>query len=500
MKLSLKLLAGYFLIVGLAGFFVMRIFVAEVKPSVRVTIEENMVDMANLLAEFAAIELRAAQVSAPPPFSQGLFARAVQDFSRREVDAKIHNHEKESLDLRVYVTDKRGIVIFDSSGKDLGKDYSAWRDVYLTLKGQYGARSTREVPGDDKTAIYHVAAPVKSGKEIIGVVTVAKPISTVSPIIDEAEHNIVTKGAWLIIASLIVGLWVSTRLQRSVTRLVRYAEAMARGQSAAKPNSSTRELQQLADAMSGMRDELDGKLYVERYVQALTHELKSPLTALQAHAELLADEVAESATPGHAGDDALAVHEARPGASSRHSAERVLEQTGRIRSLVDQMLVLSRLEGGGSPTLERKDWSLLVQAVVDGHQQAARDLELRLSFSGPGGPAWVQVDANLLSLACSNLIRNALDFSEAGQAVQCTLRHEGGAWVFAVRDHGPGLSSLAREKLFERYFSTPRPGTGVRSSGLGLALAREIVHAHKGQIALDNVQPGCLASIRLKPA
>jgi two-component system, OmpR family, sensor histidine kinase CreC len=482
MRISLKLLAGYFLIVGLAAYFVMRIFVAEIKPSVRVTIEENMVDMANLLAELAAVEMQKAGSSATLAFSENTFSKAINQFTKREVAAKIWNHHKDELDLRVYVTDHQGIVLYDSSGRDLGKDYSAWRDVYLTLKGQYGARSTREIPGDDTTAIYHVAAPIKRDQEIIGVLTVAKPISSVSPIIDQAEQSILSKGVWLILGSLLIGLWVSYRLQRSVGRLVGFAEALAKGEQALRPHSSTMELEQLATSIEKLRGQVDGKQYVERYVQALTHEIKSPLTALQAHAELLVDEKNQ---------------DPKAGDNNSHSADRVLEQTFRIRTLVDQMLVLTRLEGGHAPRLETLDWHALLDKQITLHleQAALRKIDLRLDH--PTLPVKVQGDENLLSLACSNLIQNAIDFSPPHATIHCWLERSDKAWVFNVRDRGIGLSPLAITKLFERYFSTPRPSTGARSSGLGLALSKEIVQAHHGTLSIEPADPGVLASIRL---
>jgi two-component system, OmpR family, sensor histidine kinase CreC len=501
MRISLKLLAGYFLIVGLAAYFVMRIFVAEIKPSVRVTIEENMVEMANMLAELATpelikINLQVKKSPNPKPsdiklsesqsseskFSESSFAIAVTQFTQREVNAKIWNHQKVELNLRVYVTNDKGIVLYDSSGKDLGKDYSAWRDVYLTLRGQYGARSTREIYGDDKSAIYHVAAPIKNGKDIIGVVTVAKPISSVSPIIDQAEQNILSKGLWLVLGSLAIGLWVSYRLQRSVGRLVGFAESLAKGEQAPRPASSTKELQQLAASIEKLRGQLDGKRYVEGYVQALTHELKSPLTALQAHAELLADGNEDSGGATKA---------------TKHSAGRVLEQTFRIRALVDQMLVLTRLESGHVPPLVPLDWLKLLEKLFTEYFELARLRDIRLQFERPNFPVLVLGDETLLSLACSNLLQNALDFSPGASTVRCWLETDEKQLIFLVKDEGVGLSVLAKIKLFERYFSTPRLSTGARSSGLGLSLSKEIIHAHHGSISIEQVDPGVLAKVSL---
>ena len=64
-------------------------------------------------------------------------------------------------------------MLFDSEGKAAGLDYSRWNDVYLTLQGKYGTRSTRSDPADDASAVMHVAAPVRDGERIIGVLTVA---------------------------------------------------------------------------------------------------------------------------------------------------------------------------------------------------------------------------------------------------------------------------------------------------------------------------------------
>ena len=130
MHLGIRILLGFFLITGLAGVFVLRIFVAEVKPSVREVMEDMMVDTANLLAELAADDLRAGAMPS------GHFATQVAAYARRPVDARIWGLDKQSLDIRVYVTDVRGKVVFDSAQQAVGQDFSQWRDVARTLREQ----------------------------------------------------------------------------------------------------------------------------------------------------------------------------------------------------------------------------------------------------------------------------------------------------------------------------------------------------------------------------
>lgn len=167
MKLSVRLFLGYFFLVAVAGALVLMLVVKQISPGVRTALEASLVDTANLLAELAAPDLKTGHIA------DGHFAQAVQRYSKRPVSATIFAFPKQSLDYRVYVTDAAGVVRFDSAGTAVGENYARWNDVYLTLQGQYGARSSQTDPGDKRSSTMHVAAPVRDGESLIGVVTVA---------------------------------------------------------------------------------------------------------------------------------------------------------------------------------------------------------------------------------------------------------------------------------------------------------------------------------------
>src|ERR1041385_4502603 len=120
MKIGLRIFLGYFLIVGLAGFFVMRVFVNEVKPGVRQSMEDTLIDTANVLAQLASRDLREGHIG------DGEFARAVDRLTRARAEAPIWGYRKNRFDYRIYVTDDHGIVVYDSDRQALGKDYSRW--------------------------------------------------------------------------------------------------------------------------------------------------------------------------------------------------------------------------------------------------------------------------------------------------------------------------------------------------------------------------------------
>ncbi|MBF9266947.1 two-component system sensor histidine kinase CreC, partial [Acidovorax cattleyae] len=139
MRLGLRLLFAFFLINGIAAFFVLRVFTAEIKPSVREVMEDMMVDTANLLAELASDDLASGRLAAvsqgAPGTPESDFARHVRRYASRPVDASIWGLSKQTLDFRIYVTDARGRVVFDTERRAVGDDYSQWRDVARTLRG-----------------------------------------------------------------------------------------------------------------------------------------------------------------------------------------------------------------------------------------------------------------------------------------------------------------------------------------------------------------------------
>lgn len=473
MKLSLRILLGYFLVVGLTGVFALIIVVREVKPSVRETIEETMVDAANLLAALAAADMQAGRLA------DGAFATQVRAYAQRHVDAPIWHFHKTSLDFRIYVTDAAGRVVFDSDGRAVGDDYSRWNDVRRTLLGQYGARSTQSEPGKDASSVFHVAAPVlDDGGRIIGSLTVAKPIASVDPIIGRAERSITRYGLLLVAASLAVGLFMTVRLSASVGRLQRYAREVSEGRPAEVPESGARELNDLAQAMALMREKLEGKHYVERYVQALAHELKSPLAGVRGAAELLAEEDL-------------------PAGPRMQFARNVREQSLRMQGLLDRMLQLSRLEASAAPERHAFDPCAAVRAACEERTALAHSRRVTIKRPAADSAPALEGDAGLFELAVGSLLDNAIDFAPADTVVSVDLDITPDAVVLAVRDHGPGIPDYALGRVFERFYSLARP-QGGRGSGIGLSLVKEIAQLHGGRIDLGNhADGGVLATLTL---
>lgn len=462
MKLGVRLLFVFFVLNGLAAFFMLRLVTTEIKPSAREVMEDLLVDTANILAELAADDLARGTIA------QGRFAEQVDSYARRPIDARIWGLDKQTLDYRIYVTDAQGKVRYDSTHAAEGMDYSMWRDVALTLRGEYGARTTREVHTDDRSSVMYVAAPVRHAGRIIGVLTVAKPIHTVQRFIDRTERK-VSRGAFALLAlSAAVGVLVTLWLVWHVRRLRRYAQQVQAGQPQVLPDVPG-ELGELAQAMQRMRQRLDGREYVEHYVRALTHELKSPLAALRASGELLQEDL--------------------PAPQRAEFAHQVVTQTERMQRLIDHLLELSRLEqrAGEAPSLHPAHPLRLLDCVQAALDAAASRLEARqitpaLSVAEDAHTATVAGDARAVTLAVSNLIENALDFAPALSTLRIAVEPR----RIVVHDQGPGVPDYALARLGERFYTTPRPDGERSGSGLGLAIVRQIMALHGGSLQLAN--------------
>lgn len=477
MKISLKIFLGYFLLVGLAAWFVLIIFVDEVKPGVRQAMEDTLVDTTNVLAELAASEVKSGNIAT------GNFAQSLAQYRARSEKASIWGVSKQTADYRVYITDAKGMVIFDSSSLAVGQDYSQWRDVYLTLRGKYGARSSPVVLGDKNSdTIMYIAAPIKAGDKIIGSLTVAKPNRTLLPFIERAQAKIIRWGALLFVLSLIIGVLFTWRFTKKINALSDYAKRVTKGEKATPPSSSNDELSELAKSMQTMRLELDGKQHVQDSIQHLTHELKSPMTAIQGALELISPNM--------------------PPETQTHFLTQIKAQSTRVQTIIQNMLGLAALEHQQQlQQVANINLSDLIQTQIAHLSQKSNALRTSI-HAACSSAITIKADGFLFGQAIYNLLENALDFSPPNSEIKVHVTTEKNQIEITIQDQGAGIPDYALDKIFDKFYSLPRPdfssNAGQKSTGLGLNFVQEVVKLHGGSVTLqNNTNSGALASITL---
>lgn len=400
------------------------------------------------------------------------FHKAADD---ETIDALVFFQRKVGMGLSFYVTDAQGIIQHDSAGVHRpGTNLSKMRDVALTLSGKYGARSSRGLANDPTSSVLHTAAPIYAdgiAAEPTGVVTLRKAQKDVLPFVIE-RRNIISTSAFLIAVGIIIFvLAVFYWLWRPIGRLTSHAEAITAGHRPPKPHLGIgREVNTLATALYTMRDKLEGRNYVEDYVQTLTHELKSPLAGIRGAAELLQEDLS-------------------PDQRARFLAN-IERESQRMTDLISGLLQLSSVEG--LRALDHRDPVDLAQLAAD----VVRSFDDRcrcknVTITTDIVPeAIIAGDKGLLRLAISNVLENAISFAPASSTVQLALSSEKETHRLTITDRGPGVPDYAGEKIFERFYSLQRPDSSdAPSTGLGLAFVRECMELHGGQVSYQS-EPG----------
>jgi len=472
-----RVFAGLVLVYLAAIALLLARVAGDLDPRYRESAEESLVDTANLLATL--LERSAYQ----GVIQTDELARTLDQLGSRTVNARIFGIDKTGVQLHVYVTDAAGIVRFDSAGRDLGADYSSWRDVSLTLQGAYGARTSLADHADPGSAVMYVGAPIRerSGAgtdQIIGMVGVGKPFAAFSPFIVNARHRLIQFGAISAAGFALLIVAAALWLVRPIGLPQQLWRALAGTRPRTVRQAGRRLRLALRNAFADLRDALAGRSYVEDYVQTLTHELKSPLAAIRGAAELLAEPMAD--------------------ASRARFTANILEQANRAQDLVERLLELSGIERRATPDrVEPVPLEALADAVCAelAAVAAARGVGLRLAIEPSASAAG---DPFLLHRALSNLVLNAIEFSPRGGTVDIGARQLPRQVELQVGDRGPGLPPFAEARVFERFFSLARPDTGRKGTGLGLAFVREIATLHGGTAQLAN-RPGggAIATLRL---
>ncbi len=493
MSIFLRIWFAFAIVLMAGSYFTLNALQNQIKPSVRQVVEETLADNANIIASLIAPDVANQHIKTPE------FHQKIIQILDRKLGAKIWSQQKNTVNQQLYITDAQGIVLYDSQGLATGQDYSRWNDVYLTLHGRYGVRSTRSDPNDSSTSTMYVAAPIIWNGQLIGVLSLAKPGFSVQPYIDLAQREMTIRALWVVALSLIVSGIVAWWLRHGIEQVRRYALRLTPQNTlggAGDPFNQSelkkplhfwaaRELNELTQAIDHMHEALAGKTYVENYVHTLTHELKSPLTAIAASAELLQDDL--------------------PPPDRLRFAQNIEEQTQRLQNLIERLLLLARLEkqqDHHGQKLEKVtiDVGSNINQLLQERSAVLKTRQLHIKMNIPA-EITVQAEPFWFNQALGNILDNAIDFTPQGGriTINCAaLAHDHeqkNSMMIQIENEGEAIPDYALPQIFDRYFSLPRPESGRKSTGIGLTLVREVMALHQGHVQVENVEGGVRVSL-----
>lgn len=286
---------------------------------------------------------------------------------------------------------------------------------------------------------------------------------------------------WSLLGALVVSLAITQFLAHGMTSPLREmtaaARSMARGEYTSQVRATSRdEVGELATAFNQMsRDLAAADQYRRELIANVAHELRTPITALQAVLENVVDGVA---TPDPA------------------TLRAALNQTQRLGQLVSDLLDVSRLDGGAVPLQLREiDVRAFLAEAVDQATVGQRMNVVTVDVE-PAGLMAIADPARLHQVV-ANLLDNASRHNVVGGQIVVTARSDAaGRLVIEVCDDGPGIAFADRSNVFERF---TRGGSRDGGTGLGLAIARWAVELHGGAIAVVGDEPGCRIRVTIPP-
>ncbi|GLS17132.1 sensor histidine kinase [Labrys miyagiensis] len=386
--------------------------------------------------------------------------------------------------LEMFATDDRDHVIYRVNGPR-GELVAGYPDTlpppetptnfrHIYFKGSYRGEAVRAVA----LAQPVVSATGKSGEALVIVGQTLR------------SHDRLVNNLWLralrdeMLLVAVAGILALLGLRRGLTPLLRLRdEVRQRGPDTLEPLDTTdvqTELRPLVTALNEALAQVQRQVAAQRrFVANAAHQLRTPLALLKAQVGV-----------GLRAPDAPAARESLTAAGATVEG---------MTRLSNQLLSLARAEQGSALLhREKVDFNALCRDAVEDLAIMAVERGIDLGFDGAPAPLQVNGHPTLLREMATNLVENALRYTPKGGTVTARVRAAGGSTVtLRVEDDGPGIPADEREKVFERFYR--RLGTGIEGTGLGLAVVKEIVSSHEGEIELaDNAPPpGLLVKVTL---
>lgn len=356
-----------------------------------------------------------------------------------------------------------GVEVYDHDGRRL---YS----------GRPSAAAPRITPKSGEASISVEAAierAAPSGRYVAGVVRVTKTTLQLEALLKDFAPTVLVISLVLGAAAALAAAWIGHTIAGPIEALSRFSQRVADGDHrvAAPAVFAGREVRRLAHSLDSMRRQLEGRPFVETFAADLSHELKNPVAAIRASAELL---------------DESALEEPE---EARRFVGRIREAVDRIERLLGELLSLAQIEARGVSQFPHLKIAELVESAIRGLDCSRRvSIELDRDLRVRGDRMW-------LTRALSNLIDNALTHGHGD--VRVLLARSQGDVLVCVSNRGE-IRQHTRDRVFGRFVTTRADKGGT---GLGLAIVRAVAEAHRGQVELANWGPERVEfQLRLPPA
>ena len=369
---------------------------------------------------------------------------------------------------RVIVVDAKGVLLADSSDANLiGADYSTRPEIKLALAGKSSQvqRTSRSL----KRELLATAVPVVSFGQTIGAVRITQSPDALNDSITRSLYVIVAVGLLVLILGLGVGWLLAHQLSVPMRRLEAVAVDVAGGDLEARAAvEGPTEQRNLANAFNDMTDQLVRLIESQRqFVADASHQLRTPLAGLR----LRVEEAKELGVSPDADEE----------------LESGLKELARIRRIIDDLLMLSRIGERRGPA-ERIVIADFVDRTAERWRRIAAESGIGVRVERVANPSRSSClcDPSDLDRVVDALLENSVRYCPAGTEIVLVA----GDGSVSVLDQGPGIADDERDAIFERFRRGSAGQAVAHGTGLGLAIARDLIRAWGGEVTIENRSDG----------
>lgn len=395
-----------------------------------------------------------------------------------EIRSTLENFsDKDKMELMAI--DYDGRIVLTSSGFS-SPDYLISMpdyDAAMQDEGSYGFRNSRTENGE---RIMAVTMRIDSISEEFSAIRVVASLET----IDDAVSGFVLAVTLAAIAVLLLlgisDLYFVGSILRPIREINANTEKFAQGDFSARINQESEdEIGELCAGINHMADELSAtEAMKNEFISSVSHELRTPLTAIKGWAETLSD----------MSTDAVEQKVPQDPEMMQKGLHIIVGETARLSEMVEELLDFSRMQSGHFP-LQMDTMDVLAElgdAVLIYDERAKKD-GIRLIYDEPEMLPFIIGDKNRIRQVFINIIDNAIKYSDAGGVVTITAEDvdDGSAVRVTVQDTGCGIKQSDLGKVKTKFY---KPNHTRRGSGIGLAVADEIIGMHNGTLDIDSVE------------
>lgn len=394
-----------------------------------------------------------------------LLATASQEDFRTAARQFVENFEAKDQ-MEVQVINSSGMVLYTSNGFEPSQDPMPDYTAALTAKTHTAWATSRTQLGEAVMAQTTVLGDYGNGSN--GAVRWVISLSRVNKNIVTLIVICVLIGLGIILFTAISGLYFVQSIVRPVQKVSDAARKIAMGDFNARIEGGDKdEIGELCDTINYMASELSqSETLKNNFISSVSHELRTPLTAIKGWGE--------TAKMAVGSDDELV----------KKGLEVVLKESERLTGLVEDLLDFSRMQSGRLSVRKTQiQLPPVVQEAAAMYTEVARKSGLEFTVLCPAELPPIMGDAGRLKQVFINIIDNAIKYSTDGGHVLVEVHEEEGCLYVKVSDTGVGIPEQDIDRVKEKFFKS---NTTVRGSGIGLAVADEIIKQHNGLLFLES--------------